>query len=42
MITLGFFSCVFGALPPPEAHLFDDMQAGKTPDSSVPDPKFCD
>ena len=42
MVTVGFFSCVFGPLPPPNKHLFDDMQAGRTPDSSVPDPNVCD
>lgn len=42
MITVGFFSCVLGPLPPPNKHLFDDMQAGRTPDSSVPDPNVCD
>lgn len=28
--------------PPPNKHLFDDMKAGKTPRSSVPDPETCD
>jgi hypothetical protein len=42
LVTVGFFSCVLGALPPPNKHLFDDMQAGRTPDSSVPDPNVCD
>jgi hypothetical protein len=42
LITLGFFSCVLGPLPGPNSDLFDDMVAGKTPDSSVPDPNFCD
>lgn len=42
MVTVGFFSCVLGALPPPNKHLFDDMQAGRTPGSSVPDPNVCD
>lgn len=26
----------------PNSHLFDDMKAGTTPDSSVPDPNHCD
>jgi hypothetical protein len=42
MISVGFFSCILGPLPPPDKHLFDDMQAGRTPDSSVPDPNTCD
>lgn len=42
LVTVGFFSCVLGELPPPNKHLFDDMQAGRTPDSSVPDPNVCD
>ncbi|HWL63032.1 MAG TPA: hypothetical protein VNQ32_09555 [Steroidobacteraceae bacterium] len=28
--------------PEPNKHLFDDMMAGKTPRSSVPDPNVCD
>jgi hypothetical protein len=28
--------------PPPNKHFFDDMQAGKTPKSSVPSPHVCD
>lgn len=31
-----------GAKPEPNKHLFDDMMAGKTPRSSVPDPNVCD
>lgn len=41
IVALGFFSCTFGG-PGPNTHLFDDMQAGKTQDSSVPDPNYCD
>jgi hypothetical protein len=42
LVTLGYFSCSLGPLPEPDKHLFDDMQQGWTPDSSVPDPNFCD
>ncbi len=42
IVGLGFFACNLGELPKPNTHLFDDMQQGKTPDSSVPDPDFCD
>ncbi|HUG72320.1 MAG TPA: hypothetical protein VMK82_02740 [Steroidobacteraceae bacterium] len=42
LITVGFVSCVFGPLPEPNQTLFDDMQEGKTPLSSVPDPNHCD
>lgn len=28
--------------PPPYDGMFDDMQAGKTPESSVPDPHDCE
>lgn len=42
VVGLGFFACALGALPPPNKHLFDDMQQGLTPGSSVPDPHFCD
>jgi hypothetical protein len=31
-----------GQEPEPNSHLFDDMMAGKTPRSSVPDPNACD
>lgn len=31
-----------GPKPEPNKHLFDDMMAGKTPRSSVPDPNVCD
>jgi hypothetical protein len=31
-----------GQKPEPNSHLFDDMMAGKTPRSSVPDPHVCD
>jgi hypothetical protein len=31
-----------GAKPEPNKHLFDDMMAGRTPRSSVPDPNTCD
>lgn len=31
-----------GAKEEPNKHLFDDMMAGKTPRSSVPDPNVCD
>lgn len=31
-----------GPKPEPNSHLFDDMMAGKTPRSSVPDPNVCD
>lgn len=40
--AIGMFSCVLGAPPPPEAGLFDDMRAGRTPHSPVPDPHSCD
>src|SRR5690606_38370988 len=42
VVGLGFFACALGDLPPPNKHLFDDMQQGLTPDSSVPDPHSCD
>lgn len=31
-----------GEKPEPNKHLFDDMMAGRTPRSSVPDPNVCD
>lgn len=31
-----------GPKPEPNKHLFDDMMAGKTPESSVPSPHICD
>lgn len=31
-----------GPKPEPNSHLFDDMMAGKSPRSSVPDPHVCD
>jgi hypothetical protein len=31
-----------GPLPEANSHLFDDMKAGKTQESSVPDPDICD
>jgi len=40
-IGLGFFGCNLGALPEPNKHLFDDMQAGRTPRSSVPHHEHC-
>lgn len=42
VIGLGFFGCSLGALPEPDKHLFDDMQAGRTPRSSVPHHENCD
>lgn len=42
VIGLGFFGCTLSALPEPNKHLFDDMEAGRTPDSSVPHPNYCD
>jgi hypothetical protein len=36
LLTEGF------AEPRPYAGMFDDMEAGRTPDSSVPDPNLCD
>lgn len=44
VIGLGFFSCGIATNEgaPPSKHLFDDMQGGRTPDSSVPDPDTCD
>jgi hypothetical protein len=33
---------LFGPKDEPNKHLFDDMKAGKTPYSSVPDPNYCD
>jgi hypothetical protein len=39
--TVGF-SIPLGGKPEPNKHLFDDMMAGRTPASSVPDPNFCD
>jgi hypothetical protein len=42
LLTVGFVSCVLGPLPEPNQALFDDMQEGKTPHSSVPDPNRCD
>lgn len=42
VVGLGFFGCPIGAPPEPNSHLFDDMKAGKTPDSSVPDVHYCD
>jgi hypothetical protein len=41
-VTLGYFSCNLSPLPEPNKHLFDDMQQRRTPESSVPDPYFCD
>ena len=31
VVGLGFFGCSLGAMPEPNRHLFDDMQAGRTP-----------
>jgi hypothetical protein len=33
---------VGGSKAEPNKHMFDDMVAGKTPRSSVPDPTVCD
>jgi hypothetical protein len=41
-ITIGFFSCTLGALPPPNVHLLDDMKDPNRSRSSVPDPNICD
>ena len=38
---LGYFTCSFGG-DRPNAGMFDDMQQGLTPDSSVPNPEVCD
>lgn len=42
VIGLGFFGCALGSPPEPNSHLFDDMRAGRTPESSVPHPNYCD
>jgi hypothetical protein len=42
VVGLGFFGCNVGALPKANSHLFDDMEEGKTRESSVPDPNVCD
>jgi hypothetical protein len=41
VISLGFFGCALGELPPPNSHLFDDMHAPKRPTSSVPQLDEC-
>lgn len=41
VIGLGFLGCALGEMPPPNKHLFDDMQKGLTA-KSVPDPDSCD
>jgi len=41
VIGLAFFGCALGEAPPPNTHLFDDMQKGLTA-KSVPDPDYCD
>jgi hypothetical protein len=41
--STGSAALTLGWEPPPEYDgMFDDMKAGKTPDSSVPDPDVCD
>jgi hypothetical protein len=40
IFMLGFFSCT--SEPPPNGHLFDDLQKGDRPVSSVPDPEICE
>jgi hypothetical protein len=42
VIGLGFFGCSPGKPPEANSHLLDDMRAGKTEASSVPDPDTCD
>lgn len=41
VIALGFLGCALGELPPPNKHLFDDMQRGLSA-KPVPHPDFCD
>jgi hypothetical protein len=39
----GIAGLTLGWIPnPPNDRFFDDMQAGRTPQSSVPSPHFCD
>ncbi|MET0280442.1 MAG: hypothetical protein ABW278_04875 [Steroidobacteraceae bacterium] len=42
VVGLGFFGCSLGKPSEPNSHLFDDLQAGRTPESSVPDVRICD
>jgi hypothetical protein len=42
VIGLGFFGCALQKPPEANSHLLDDMHAGKTSPSSVPDPDTCD
>lgn len=42
MFMLAFFSCNLNGPPPANGHLFDDLQKGDRPVSSVPDPDTCD
>ena len=42
VVGLGFFACSPQKPPEANSHLLDDMRAGKTEPSSVPDPDICD
>ena len=42
VVGLGFFGCSPQKPPEANSHLLDDMRAGKTEPSSVPDPDICD
>jgi hypothetical protein len=42
VVGLGFFGCSPQRPPEANSHLLDDMRAGKTEPSSVPDPDICD
>jgi hypothetical protein len=41
-VDLGIFGCAQRDKDPGNGHLFDDVLAGKTPESSVPDANLCD
>lgn len=42
VVGLGFFGCALNGTPAANGHLFDDLQKGDRPESSVPDPHICE
>jgi hypothetical protein len=42
IVGLGFFGCGLNGPPPANGHLFDDLQKGDRPVSSIPDPNVCE